>query len=98
MVMKINCKTLVFISLFINPVSAAFAAEIPGMQQLFKQKCSLCHAIDKKKLGPAVTAMTSDTQSLRQAISKGKNAMPAFEDKLTKVEINGLVDYLLTKQ
>ena len=98
MVMKINCKTLVFISLFINPESAAFAAEIPDTQQLFKQKCSLCHAIDKKKLGPAVTSMSRDAESLRQAITKGRNAMPAFEGKLTKVEINGLVNYLLTKQ
>jgi len=95
MAIKTNCKALVLISLFINP---AFAEEVPDVQQIFKQKCSFCHAIDKKKLGPAVTSMISDAQSLRQTISKGKNAMPAFENKLTKVEINGLVDYLLINQ
>lgn len=98
MVMKVNCKTLVFISLFINPVSAAFAAEIPDTQQLFKQKCSLCHAMDKKKLGPAVTSMSGDAESLRQAITKGRNAMPGFEGKLSGAEIDVLVDYLLAKQ
>jgi mono/diheme cytochrome c family protein len=96
--MNRNCKTLVFISLLISPVSSVFAAEIAGTQQLFEQKCSLCHAIDKKKLGPAVTTMNREAEVLRQAITKGKNSMPSFEGKLTGTEIDALVDYLLTKQ
>jgi len=93
-----NRKTLLFISLFFSAISSGFAAEIPDTQQLFKQQCTLCHAIDKKTLGPAVNAMSREAETLRKITAKGKNAMPGYEGKLTRMEIDALVDYMLANQ
>jgi len=93
-----NCKTLLTISLLFSPVLSLSASETPDAQQLFKKKCSLCHAIDKKKLGPAINTMSNEEKILRKAITRGRNSMPGYEGKLTRVEIDALVDYLLTNQ
>ncbi|VAW90297.1 hypothetical protein MNBD_GAMMA17-1456 [hydrothermal vent metagenome] len=92
-----NCKTLLSIALLFSTASFAVAAELPG-EALFKQKCSLCHAIDKKKLGPALKRMSSEAEILREVISTGKGMMPAYEGKLTTAEIDMLVEYLLANQ
>ncbi len=96
--MNKNYKTLFFITLFFTPVHFSSAAELPGIGQLFKQKCSLCHATDKKTLGPAINTMSNEKKVLLQAIIKGKNSMPAYEGKLTGAEIDALADYLLANQ
>ncbi|MCF6236344.1 MAG: cytochrome c [Gammaproteobacteria bacterium] len=93
-----NQNRLFFIALFFAPALAVSAAEQPDAEQLFKQKCSLCHAIDKKKLGPAINTMSNNEEVLRQITTKGKNAMPAYEDKLTGAQIDALVEYLLANQ
>ncbi|NOZ54145.1 MAG: cytochrome c [Gammaproteobacteria bacterium] len=96
-----NRNALLFIALFFSTAPSGVTAddaEIPDAQSLFKQKCSLCHAIDKKKLGPAVNTMSNGEETLRQAIIKGKNSMPGYEGKLTRAEIDALVDYLLANQ
>jgi len=97
-----NRKRRLLILLLFGSILPAIAGEKIGKktdgQQLFKQQCSLCHAIDKKKLGPAVNAMSREVQTLRKVITNGKNVMPAYAGKLTEDEITVLVDYLLTKQ
>lgn len=93
-----RCGKLLFISILFSAVSTVSASEQPDAQQLFKKKCSLCHAIDKKKLGPAVNTMSNKEELLRQAITKGKNSMPAYEGKLTGAQIDALVEYLLANQ
>ena len=76
-------------------VSMAMPASAnPDGQQLFNSKCSICHALDQKRMGPAIKSMSSDAEVLRTVITKGKNSMPAFEGKLSDVEIAALVDYL----
>ncbi len=92
-----NCKTLLSIALLFSMAPFAVVAELPG-EALFKQKCSLCHAIDKKKLGPALQRMSGEAEILRETISKGKGVMPAYEGKLTVAEIDMLVAYLLANQ
>ncbi len=39
--MRRSYKTLFFITLFFTPVHFVSATELPGIEQLFKQKCSL---------------------------------------------------------
>ncbi len=92
-----RCRALLFTLLSLGVFEPVIAAEMVDAEQLFKQKCALCHAIDKKKLGPAVNAMSRDVESLRETLMKGKNAMPGFADKLTGAEIDALVDYLIKK-
>ncbi len=96
--MRRNCKILLSIGLFFIPVQLVSAAKLADAEQLFKQQCSLCHAIDKKKLGPAVNTMSDNQEILRQVISKGRKSMPAYAQKLTSAQIEALVDYLLSKQ
>lgn len=93
-----NCQKLLFISLLLTPGLSVAASEQTDGDPLFKKNCSLCHAIDKKKLGPAVKAMSKEEEVLRQIITEGKNSMPGFKDKLTGEEIDALVSYLLVNQ
>ena len=91
---KIRKGTLLML-LFLGAGSGVAADDSLDASRLFAKKCSLCHAMDEKKLGPAVNAMEPDPEVLRQVITKGRNAMPAFEGKLSDIEIDALVDYLL---
>jgi len=94
-----NRKILLLIPLLLFFLSlSSIADEKSDGQQIFKQKCSLCHAIEKKKLGPAVKSMSRETEILRMTIAKGKNSMPSYERELSGVEINRLVKYLLAMQ
>ena len=93
-------KTALLISLLFGTISAGFAAETPDAQQLFKKRCAICHAIDnkKKKLGQSVSAMSREAEVLRETTAKGKNKMPGYEGKLTPIEIEALVNYMLASQ
>jgi len=91
-------KAQYFIPLLLIPALSVFASESPDAQQLFENKCSLCHSIDKKKLGPAVNTMNHEAEALRETITKGRNLMPSYIGKLTPVEIDALVGYLLANQ
>ncbi len=93
-----NGIKLLSISLLSGAVSTVSASELPNGEALFKKKCSLCHAIDKRKLGPAVNSMSGEAAVMRAIISKGKGAMPAYKGKLADAEIDALVEYLLANQ
>ncbi len=84
-----------FAFVFSFPLSANEAVKV---ESLFKNKCSLCHAVDKKRLGPAIKTMSDDRSLLRKTIINGKNAMPAYGDTLEDSDITALVDYLLTQK
>ena len=72
----------------------AMASDVPDAAKLFNKKCKMCHALDKKKVGPAVKAMNSDPEALRSAITDGQKRMPKFGHKLSVEEIDGLVMYI----
>jgi cytochrome c6 len=74
-----------------------------GSADLFKAKCAMCHGAD----GAGKPAMktrdfsSADVQKQTDAeltaiITKGKNKMPAYETKLTKEQIAGLVAHIRT--
>ena len=83
---------------------------LPGRGQetgesLFKAKCAMCHGPDgagKTTMGqtlkipdlhsPEVQKL-SDTE-LTQIVTKGKNKMPAYEEKLSKEQITQLVGFI----
>ena len=71
-----------------------------GGSKLFKKKCKACHAVDKKKSGPALTAMSQDANQLRDVITNGgkKRMMKAYGKKLSAEEIDELVAYIRSKQ
>ncbi len=93
-----NIKIFSLVSVFfILSFSSSISAKSNG-EVIFKQKCSLCHSIEKNKLGPAVKFMSKEAGVLRGIIYKGKKSMPAYEKKLTPIEIDSLVEYLLANQ
>jgi len=93
-----NGIKLLLAPLLVGAVSMVSASELPSGEALFKKKCTLCHAMDKKKLGPAVNSMSSEGAVLREIIAKGKKSMPSYGEKLTDEEIDALVSYLLVNQ
>lgn len=70
---------------------------------LFKAKCAMCHGADgagkavmkTQDLGSADVQKQTDAE-LTAIIAKGKNKMPAFESKMTKEQIAGLVKHIRT--
>jgi mono/diheme cytochrome c family protein len=72
---------------------------------LFKLKCAACHGPDGKAettmgktlkirdLGSTAVQAQSDAQ-LTEIVTKGKNKMPAYDGKLTKEQITGLIAYV----
>lgn len=73
----------------------------------FKAKCAMCHGADGKgdtamgkkfglkDLGSAEVQGKSDAD-LTTIITKGKDKMPAYGEKLSKDQIDGLVKYIRT--
>jgi len=90
------------IKMFILLLAAVFMA-VPAMAgdsidgaKFFSKKCKMCHAVDKKKTGPAIKSMSQDDSVLRDVISHGgKNKMmKAYGKKFSAEEIDALVEYL----
>lgn len=73
----------------------------------FKAKCAMCHGatgagdtvmgknMKIRDLGSADVQKQSDAE-LEGIITKGKGKMPAYDGKLTKDQIDGLVKYIRT--
>ncbi|MFQ5356225.1 MAG: c-type cytochrome [Mariprofundaceae bacterium] len=88
---------------FIALAAAVFSLGISGTAtaeidagSLFKKKCKMCHALDKKKVGPAVRGMNVDAEVLKETIINGRKMMPKFGKKLSGEEIDALVAYIVS--
>jgi len=97
--MNVTIKTLILmvaVSFMAVPIVSADS----GGSKLFKKKCKACHAVDKKKSGPALTAMSQNADQLRDVITNGgkKRMMKAYGSKLSAEEIDELVAYIRSKQ
>jgi|SRR5258705_11447533 len=84
---------------------SAFAADATA--DVYKSKCASCHGADGRGDTPAGKKMnvkdlaSDDVQKqsdadLAATIEKGKKPMPAYEGKLTKDQIDGLVKWIRT--
>jgi len=71
-------------------------AEVDGAK-VFSKRCTMCHAIDHKKVGPAVKDMNTDTTVLKTTITEGRKSMPKFGSKLSEEEIDAVVKYLASQ-
>lgn len=77
--------------------SPVMASDVSDAAKLFNKKCKMCHAMDKKKVGPAVSSMNADAAVLRAVIADGKKMMPKFSHKLSAEEIDALVTLIQEK-
>lgn len=96
--MKTTTKIFAAIAMTGFLAAPAFAADAPDGANIFKKKCAMCHKVDKKKVGPAVKAMNTDTEVLRSVISDGRKLMPKYSGKLSAEEIDAVVAYLKEQQ
>jgi len=97
--MKSIMKTLILMLLAVFVASPAIASATIDGAKLFSKKCKMCHALDKKKSGPAVKSMTQNESRLRAVITGGgKGMMKAYGKKLSSAEIDALVVYLRSNQ
>lgn len=92
---KIISMTL--ISAFFG-LNAQVAMADVNVSRLFKKKCAMCHAVDKKKVGPSLKNMNHDPDALKTTIIDGRKMMPKFGKKLDNAEIDALVKYIQSKQ
>jgi len=89
--------SLVIVGIFFALSAQAAMADV-DVSKLFKKKCAMCHAVDKKRIGPALKSMNSSPEVLKATIVNGRKMMPKFGKKLEEAEIDALVEYILSKQ
>ena len=77
--------------------TAALAADMPG-EAVFEQHCTACHALEHRKVGPAVKDMNKDPAVLRQFITHGKGMMPNFSHQLSPQQIDEVIAYLRSRE
>lgn len=87
-------KALVLVVTVAMSAQVGIASDMPDGAKVFSKKCKMCHAMDKKKVGPAVNAMNSDEEALRSVITHGQKRMPKFGHKLSGEEIDALVVFI----
>jgi len=79
--------------------TAAIAGPDEGAK-LFKKKCAMCHAVDKKKTGPAVKDMNKDAAVLKDVVTNGRAStmMKPYGKKFNAEEIDSIVAFLVANQ
>ena len=87
-------KALALMATVAMSAQVGIASDMPDGAKIFSKKCKMCHAIGKRKVGPAVSAMNSDAEALRSAITNGQKRMPQFGHKLSGEEIDALVVFI----
>ncbi len=79
------------------------AADLAQGAQVFAANCIACHANGNNVVNTAKTLKMSDLQqyemasieAIKQQVTKGKMAMPAFQGRLTDAEIESVAAYVL---
>jgi len=90
-----------------SPASAATPDAVAAARSNYEKHCKECHGdtgdggvvtVDNKKIKvPSLLrghVLTDPDAKLVKQISDGEDEMPAFKDKLTKAEIDALVNYV----
>ena len=95
--MKKTLYTLMTVSLLGLVATPALASDMPDGAKIFSKKCKMCHAINKKKVGPAVATMNTDTDMLIATVTNGRKRMPKFGHKLSADEIQAVVAFIQSK-
>ena len=100
-------KSLAALSLGSMMMMNAFAADAAKGKEVFEQ-CSVCHNADsdEKKMGPGLKGLMAKAkmkngkkptdENVRAIIKTGGGGMPAYEDMLSKEELDNLMAYLKT--
>lgn len=93
----------VSIALFAPGFTHSVLADNPNGQQVFNANCSACHIggnnviISNKTLKRDALEKyeMNSLEAIRNQVINGKNAMPAFKERLTDAEIAAVASYVL---
>lgn len=99
--MTITTRALILMAAVSFMAVPIVAADSIDGAKLFSKKCKMCHAVDKKKSGPSIKAMSQDEAQLSDVITNGgkkKKMMKGYGKKLSADEIAALVTYIRSKQ
>ncbi len=102
--MKTAISSLFFSMIFVLCCGSSVVAENKNIDAefLYKKSCAECHGTDRLgAMGPALLPQNLKRLKKKAAISVIENGspatqMPAFHDKLSKAEIQSLVEYIYT--
>ncbi len=99
--MKNTIKALMALAVLGFVASPAMASGDIDGAKLFSKKCKMCHAVGKKKVGPALVSMHQDESVLRDVITNGSSKtrmMKAYGKKFSSEQIDALVSYIRSVQ
>jgi len=82
---------------------SAFAADMAHGGQVFASNCAACHIGGGNVVNAAKTLKISDLEqyemasiaAIKNQVTNGKNAMPAFAGRLTEADIDDVAAYVL---
>jgi sulfite dehydrogenase len=85
-----------------NATQPAAGSGAPNGKRIFTQgaqpACSVCHTLADAgatgRIGPNLDEMRPSAQQVLRAVRQGIGAMPAFEDTLSKTEIEAVARYV----
>ncbi|MBW4628348.1 MAG: c-type cytochrome [Brasilonema octagenarum HA4186-MV1] len=94
---------LTFIVLNLNFIPTAFATDTVNAQKIFSVQCAGCHINGSNiirrgknlKLKALKKYHMDSIEAISSIVTNGKNNMPAYEDRLSKQEIQDLSAYVL---
>jgi mono/diheme cytochrome c family protein len=100
---------ILLLSLILSSTLLIHSAVAETPADIYKAKCAMCHAADGSGNTPAGKAMKArdfhdadvikaTDADLTQAITKGRNKMPAYGTQLSPDQIKGLVAYIRAMQ
>lgn len=96
--MKTILTVIVSLTVAVFLVQPAMASDMPDGAKIFSQKCKMCHALDRKKMGPSLNSMSANAEVLHAVITDGRKRMPKFGKKLSVEQIDALVEFIQAKK
>ncbi len=94
----------ILLFLMAGPSGSALAADVDGAK-VFKANCAACHALGTNRVNSQKTLKKADLErwdmydhdAIAYQVTNGKNAMPAFGNKLSANEIDTVADYVMAQ-
>lgn len=88
---------------WMSTLAPALAADTAHGGQVFASNCAACHSGGGNVVNAAKTLKMSDLEqyemasieAIKQQVTNGKNAMPAFLGRLTEQDIDDVAAYVL---
>ncbi len=96
---------LVFLTAVMFIASPAIAGDAASGAKIFSANCAACHAGGRNVISGAKTLQKdaldkyemNSIEAITYQVNNGKNAMPAFQGRLTDAQIDDVATYVLSQ-